>query len=209
MKGLETGKDKVKKICEVLKKETLEPAKREAEEILQKAHEQAQKIVSEAQAKAQEIEKEAKMDIERQRNVFQSSLNQACKQSLEFLKQEIESNLFNKSLSQVITKHTQDPKVLAELITAVVKAIEKDGLNSDISAYISASVPVSSVNAVLIKDILDRLKEHSVVVGNLQGGACVKLHKENITLDVSDAAIKDLVANYIRKDFRKMLFAVN
>ena len=34
MKGFETGKDKVKKICDVLKKETLEPAKEEAERII-------------------------------------------------------------------------------------------------------------------------------------------------------------------------------
>lgn len=208
MKGLESGKDKVKKICEVLKKETLEPAKREAEEILQLAHAEAEKIIAEANAQAKTIGADAKKEIERQRNVFQSSLNQACKQSLEFLKQEIENNLFNKEFSSLITKQTQEPKVLAELITAIVKAIEKEGIDSDLTAYVSSVVPAQAVNSLIAKEILGRLKEKGVVIGSMQGGIAIKLHKDNITLDITDAALKELVSQYIRKDFRDMLFAV-
>lgn len=207
MKGLESGKDKVKKICEVLKKETLEPAKKEAEEILHQAHATAENIISQANAKAKDIESAAKKEIERQRNVFQSSLHQACKQSIESLKQEIENNLFSKDLSSLITKQTQDPKVIAELVTAVVKAIEKEGINSDITAYVSSAVPAKAINSLLAQNILHRLKEKEVVLGSMQGGVAVKLHKENITLDITDIALKELVSQYIRKDFRDMLFA--
>ena len=209
MKGLESGKDKVKKICEVLKKETLEPAKKEAEEILHQAHATAENIISQATAKAKDIESAAKKEIERQRNVFQSSLHQACKQSIESLKQEIENNLFSKDLSGLITKQTQDPKVIAELLTAVVKAIEKEGINSDITAYVSSAVPAKAINSLLAQNILQRLKEKEVVLGSMQGGVAVKLHKENITLDITDIALKELVSQYIRKDFRDMLFVAN
>jgi len=209
MKGLESGKDKVKKICEVLKKETLEPAKKEAEEILHQAHATAENIISQANAKAKDIESAAKKEIERQRNVFQSSLHQACKQSIESLKQEIENNLFSKDLSSLITKQTQDPKVIAELVTAVVNAIEKEGINSDITAYVSSAVPAKAINSLLAQNILHRLKEKEVVLGSMQGGVAVKLHKENITLDITDIALKDLVSQYIRKDFRDMLFVAN
>ena len=209
MKGLESGKDKVKKICEVLKKETLEPAKKEAEEILHQAHATAENIISQANAKAKDIESAAKKEIERQRNVFQSSLHQACKQSIESLKQEIENNLFSKDLSSLITKQTQDPKVIAELVTAVVNAIEKEGINSDITAYVSSAVPAKAINSLLAQNILHRLKEKEVVLGSMQGGVAVKLHKENITLDITDIALKELVSQYIRKDFRDMLFVAN
>jgi V/A-type H+-transporting ATPase subunit E len=208
MKGLESGKDKVKKICEVLKKETLEPAKREAEEILQGAHAEAEKIVAEARQKAAGLELDAKKQIERERNIFQSSLNQACKQSLEQLKQQIEDNLFNKELTRLITKQMQDPKVLADLITAIVKAIDKEGIDADLSAYVPASVPAKSVNSLLLQDVLQRLKEKEVLLGSMAGGIAVKLHKDNITLDITDAALKELVSQYIRKDFRDMVFAV-
>ena len=209
MKGLESGKDKVKKICEVLKKETLEPAKKEAEEILHQAHATAEDIISQAHEKAKEIEFAAKKEIERQKNVFQSSLHQACKQSIESLKQQIENNLFNKELSDLITRQSQDPKVIAELLTAVVKAIEKEGINSDITAYVSAAVPAKAVNTLLAQNVLQRLKEKEVILGSMQGGVAVKIYKENITLDITDTALKELVSQYIRKDFRDMLFAAN
>ncbi len=207
MKGTETGKDKVKKICDILRRETLEPAKHEVEEMIHVAREQASEIIANARADAEKLKEEARQEIERQRNVFQSSLRQACKQALEALKQSIEEKLFNQELAGLITKHTQDPKVIAQLITAVVSAIEKEGVEASLSIYVPAAVPARSVNALLAREILEKLKEKSVLVGPLTGGIEVKLHKENITIDISDAALKELVANYIRKDFREMIFS--
>lgn len=207
MKGTETGKDKVKKICDILRRETLEPAEVEAEQIIRMGKAQAEEIVAAAQQEAEKIQLEARQEIERQKNVFQSSLSQACKQAIESLKQSIEEKLFNQELSRLMTKYTQDPKVLAQLITAVVKGIEKEGLEAVLSIYIPAAVTARAVNALLAHEILERLKEKSVLVGPLTGGIEIKLHNENMTIDVSDAALKELVANYIRKDFRELIFA--
>ncbi|NDD58392.1 MAG: V-type ATP synthase subunit E [Chlamydiae bacterium] len=209
MKGLESGKDKVKKICEVLKRETLEPAKREADEIIQKAEEQAKKIIADAQQKAMALEELAKQEMNKEKNVFQSSLHQACRQSFEKLKQEIENHLFNTELNSLLSKSTSDPKIISQLLTAVMNAIEKEGVDTDISAYVSSQVSAEEINTLLSKNILARLKEHSVTIGTISGGAVVKLNKDNISLDVSDAALKELVSKYIRKDFRQMLFTSN
>jgi V/A-type H+-transporting ATPase subunit E len=206
MKGLETGKDKVKKICDVLRRETLEPAQGEAEEIIRMAKEQAEEIIASARREITKMNDEARQEIERQKNIFQSSINQACKQAIAALKQSIEGKLFNQELGKLITQHTQDPKVLSQLVSAVVKAIEKEGIDADLSVYVPAAVPARSVNALLSHEILEKLKEKSVLVGPLTGGIEVKLHKENITVDISDAALKELVSNYIRKDFREMIF---
>ncbi|MBI2812197.1 MAG: V-type ATP synthase subunit E [Candidatus Melainabacteria bacterium] len=206
MKGIETGKDKVKKICDILRRETLEPARTEADEIVRSAREHAEDILSAARKEIETLQEEARQEIERQRNVFQSSLAQACKQALTALKQSIEEKLFNKELMRLITSQTQDPKILAQLTTAVVKAIEKEGIEANLSVYIPAAVPARAVNELLSHEIVERLKEKSVLVGPLTGGIEVKLHKENITIDISDAALKELVANYIRKDFREMIF---
>ena len=124
------------------------------------------------------------------------------------LKQSIEEKLFDQELAKLITKHTHDPKVLSQLITAVVKAIEKDGLEANLSIYVPAAVPARDVNTLLAHEILEKLKEKSVLVGPFTGGIEVKLHKENITVDITDSALKELVANYIRKDFREMIFGV-
>ena len=209
MKGTatETGKDKVKKICDILRRETLEPARSEADQILQDARSQAEQIVAAGRRDADKLIEEARSEIERQKNVFQSSLSQACKQALEALKQGIEEKLFNQELARLIAKQTQEPKVLVDLIQAVVKAIDKEGIEAKLSVYVPAAVPARSINALLFNEILEKLKEKSVLVGPLTGGIAVKLYKENITVDISDAALKELVANYIRKDFREMIFS--
>lgn len=207
MKGTETGKDKIKRICEVLRKETLEPAKAEGEEIIKTALLEAENIISEARHKAEEMLILAAAEIEKKNNVFQSSLQQACKQALDELKQSIEEKLLQPELAKAITGATQDPKTIAKLIDAVVKALETDGIDGDLSVLVPAAVSADAINNLLAKMILDRLKEKSVLIGPFSGGIEVKLHKEKITIDLSDAALKELVAHYIRKDFRKLFFA--
>lgn len=209
MKGIETGKDKVKKICEVLRKETLEPAKKEANEIIDEARSEAEKVLREAHRKAEHIVSEAKTEMEKQKNVFHSSINQASKQAIESLKQQIEEKLFNRELGQLIIKHTQDPKILAELISGIIKALERDGVNGDLSAYIPASVQAKAVNALLAEQVISKLKEKSVLLGTMAGGVEVKIRKENISIDITDVALKDLLINFIRKDFREMIFGAN
>lgn len=208
MIGTETGKDKVKKICDILRRETLAPAISEAEQIVQSAKERAEEILASGRKELEKMKEEARQEVERQRNVFQSSLTQACKQSMEALKQSIEEKLLNQELGSILTKQMHDPQLLSQLIGAVIKGIEKEGIEALLSVFVPAAVPARSVNLLLGHATLEKLKEKSVLVGPLTGGIEVKLHKEKITVDISDAALKELVANYIRKDFREMVFNV-
>jgi len=208
MKGLETGKDKVKKICDILRKETLEPARDEAEQIISNGTKEAEKIIQAALDKASKIIREAEEEIERQRKMFHSSITQACKKTIETLKQQIEEKLFNQELSRLVLKQTQDPKALAGLITVLIEAIEKKGLDTDLSVAIPAAIPAREVNMLLAKEILDRLKEKSVLLAPIAGGIELKFHKDKMTLDISDQALIELVSNYARKDFREFLFGV-
>ena len=206
MKGIDTGKDKVKKICDVLKRETLEPAKKEAEEIVHAAQLKAEEIIRDAKKEAEKTFQEARKEIEKERNVFQSSLNQACKQALEVLKQDIESKLFNPELSKILHQPLQEPQIIADLLKAVIGAIEKEGTDVDLSAFIPQAVSAETINRLLTQNILQRLKGGSVQVASLKGGIAVKMDKENITIDVTEEALKELVSTYIRKDFRETLF---
>jgi V/A-type H+-transporting ATPase subunit E len=209
MKGLDTGKDKVKKICDVLRKETLEPAKREAEETLSRAQAEAAAIIEAAEKEAARIYEETRREIEKQHTIFQASLAQACRQTLELLKQEIEEKLFNRELSALLGKQLQEPKVLHQLIDAVVGALGKEGTDADLSIYIPAAVPARTINDLLAGSVLEKLKEKSVLLSGIAGGIEVKLHNKRLTIDISEATIREIVANYIRKDFRDLLFGKN
>ena len=206
MKGLETGKDKVKKICDILKKETLEPAKMQAEELLEEAKKEVETILSEARDQADRLLVNARQEIEKQRAIFQASIAQACRQTIEDLKEKVEKKLFSPELRHLIAKPMQDTKVIARLITAVVEAIEKEGIDVDLTAYIPAMIPAEEVNALLASEIIQKLKEKGVLLSSIGGGIEVKLWEQGLILDLSDQALKELLAGYIRKDFRELIF---
>lgn len=206
MKTLENEQDKIQKICDALRKQTLEPAQAEAEKIIQAGHARAEQIVQEARQQSDQLLAEARKKIERERNVFESSLSQASKQSIEALKQAIEHQLFTPELHDQIVKNTTDPKVIASLITSIVSAIEKEGLGVDLNAYVPASVPAQQVNALLAKEIINKLNGKSVALANFAGGAKIRVEGKNITLDISNTEIEELIQRYVRKDFRKLLF---
>jgi V/A-type H+-transporting ATPase subunit E len=69
MKGIETGKEKVKKICEALRRETLEPAMQEAEEIIRDAREKADRILQDAEKQVEGLHVQAKEKIEREKDL--------------------------------------------------------------------------------------------------------------------------------------------
>ena len=209
MKSVDTGKDKVKKICEVLKKETLDPAKKEADRIIAAARAEAEKIVENAKREGKRSIEDAKKKIEEEKSVFQASLNLAAKKSLDTLKHEVERKLFNEELDAFVGKQMNDPKVVAELIAAIVKGIEKEGLDTDLKGVISSAVSTEAVNKELIQGILDRLKGKSVEVGDIAGGAQVKIVDKNLTIDMTDEALKALLASFVRDDFRSVIFAAS
>lgn len=207
MKTLEKGQDKIQKICDILRHETIEPAKHEAEGIIESAKVRAEEIVAEAKRQAEKLHAQARAEIEQERNVFHSSLNQAAKQSLEALKQDVEHRLFNVELERILETQTADPKVIANLITAIVKAIEKDGITTNLSAVIPKAVSAADVNRYIGEEILSKLKSGTVDVGDFDGGAKVKLLDKKMTIDITDDALRELLTGYVRKDFRKLFFA--
>ncbi len=205
-KTLEKGEEKIQKICDALRKETLEPAKQEAEELINEAKLRAEQIIAEARQESEKILAHARENVEQERNVFHSSLEQASRQSVEELRQEIEHRLFNDELEQLVSKQTKDPKVIGKLVDAIVKAIEKEGLKTDISVVIPNTVKPDEVNAVLGEGVLKKLKDGGVKIGGFSGGAQVKLLEKKMTIDITEQSLIDLLSKYLRKDFRQLLF---
>jgi V/A-type H+-transporting ATPase subunit E len=206
MKTLEKGQDKIQKICDKIRRETLEPAKEEAESIIVAAKKKAEEIVKEAEHHAEQLIKQAKVKIEQERTIFHSSLQQAAKQMLESLRQQIEVSFFNEELQSVLAKNLSHPQLIADLINSLVKAVEKEGIRTDFSAVIPRSVSPDDVTDLLLDSIKKRLQAAPLEIGHFAGGAQVKLVGRKMTLDLTDQALKELLANYVRKDFRQIVF---
>ncbi|WP_075883589.1 V-type ATP synthase subunit E [Candidatus Protochlamydia sp. W-9] len=207
MKSLEQGQEKIQRICDKIRHQTIEPAQEEARKIIEAAHLRAKEIIANAEQHAEQYIKQAKGQIEQERNVFHSSLQQASKQTIESLKQEIEYHLFNEELQSVLEKQLSDPKLIAELINGIVKAIDRDGLNTDLTVVIPRAVSADDVSALLLDGVRKKLKRKPLEIGQFAGGAQIKLHGKKMTVDLSDQTIKELLANYVRKDFRQLIFS--
>lgn len=206
-KTLENGQDKIQQICNALKQETLDPAKKEAEAIIADAHAQAETIIKEAHARSEEMYQEGLKRLEKEKSVFDSALVQGAKQAVETLRQDVETQLFNHELSQLVEKETKDPKVIAKLIDAMVKAIDKEGVEAKLEAVIPQTLNPKEVNALLADNILKSLEGKSVAVGSIEGGAQIKVAGKQMTVVLTDAVVKQLLSRFLRKDFRKILFA--
>ena len=206
MNDILTGEDKLKEICDTLKNQTIDPAKEKAKEIITTAQSRAKEIISKADNDAKKRLAEADKEIKKKEDLSLSSVRSAASQVIDKLKQEILEFFFNKNLKQLIVDGMQKEKTVADLIDTVIKAIKEEGINGDLSAYIPKEVKAESINKMLATDILDTLKEKKVLEGNFSGGAKIKLISDQMTLDISDEALRELVANFIRKDFREMIF---
>lgn len=205
MKNLESGKDKLQKICDALRKETLDPARQEAREVIENAHMQAAEIVEDAKEKAERILQEANREIEEKKRVAHASLSQSCRQSVEALKQRIEKELFQQDLTKIIAKEMSEPKLVAEIVTALVQAMEK-GTDEEFTAFIPEGVSPRSINEKLAAHVLARLAHKTVVAGDFAGGVKLQLQGKKITVDVSDAAVQEMIGQYIRRDLRDLVF---
>jgi V/A-type H+-transporting ATPase subunit E len=206
MKGLETGKDKIQKICDQLKKETLEPARQEAREIIENGHLQAEEIVSEAKAKAEELLSTAHSEIEEKKRVFQASLNLACRQGIEDLKQKIESELFNKELISLVQKEMLDPKLIAHLLNSFMQSMEEKGIEEEFTAVIPKEISPRSITALLASKTIEKLQNKVAAIGDFHGGVQVQIKGRKMTVDISDAVVRELISAYIRKDLRDLVF---
>ena len=207
MEKLDTGKEKIQKICSILRKETIEPAKQEAKEILENASLEREQIIKQAQIEAQNIIDNGKKENEKFKKIFESSINLACQKVIDDLKEKIENVLFNENLKNLLDKELENPKIISEIIKVIILAIEEEGIDSDISAFIGKKISAKDVDFVLLDKIKEKLKENKVKIADFDTGVYIKLIQEQITIDMSDLAIREMVASFIQEEFRKMIFS--
>jgi len=206
-KTADENANKIQKICDLLRKETIEPAKQEAREIVENAHLSAKQIIEEANQEKQRIEKQTHDELEKKKAAFIASLQVSSRQAVEQLKQSIQAELFTNHIKEKVAKATQDPQLVAEIINSLVEAIRNDGIDSDLELVLSKNLTKEKIEKWLTSSVNEQLDKKQVALADIAGGAKIKMVDNNITLDMSDEAISSLLINYLREDFRKLIFA--
>ena len=209
METLERGQEKIDRICSALRRDVLEPAKKQAEEIVADGQREAEQLVAEARKQAEEIMNAARISIEQERNAFYFSLQHAVKQALESLRHDIENKVFSDHLHDLIAKSGAHPDLIAKLINGIVQILKRDGLATDLTVLIPHTISPQEINDLLIHDVLNVLKEKSVTIGKFAAGAQVKINNKKIVIDMSEDALVALLASFIvRADFRNRFLAL-
>ncbi|MCH9613460.1 MAG: V-type proton ATPase subunit E [Chlamydiia bacterium] len=203
MKAIDSGKDKVKKICDVLKRETLEPAKRDALELIRDAEEKAEVLLAKAKEAADEEIRKAREQIAQEKRVFESSLSLSAKQALNALKAEIATKLMSQEVGELI--NVQTPEMSAKLLDVILQAIEKDGLDANLEIALARNIDKDELVKHLGASSAKFLEKNELVVGNFVGGVSVRLKDAKITIDLTEQTLKELLINYTREDFRSLI----
>ncbi|MCF7852069.1 MAG: hypothetical protein K9M07_02380 [Simkaniaceae bacterium] len=206
MKVIDSSKEKVKKICDVLIRETLEPAHKQAEAVIEEAHKEGEKIIEKARLKAKKMIEEAEASIQERQRVFESSLKVSTQQVLTQLRDRIEHHLFHKELDSQIRRYLSNKETVVKIINTVVEALKKDGVSANIEAILSKKFKAEEICADLLSDVIVALKGQTVQVESALEGVMIKCIDQHFSVDITEKAVKELLTMYAQESLRKILF---
>lgn len=203
--ALQSADKKVQEICDVLREETLKPAKKEAQRYLEQARWEADEIIKKAKEEAERIAKENQKKLDKDFKIHESSLQLAIKQAVQKLKQSIEA-VFSREWQAMLGRKLQSEDVVAKLINTLVNAVEKDGLKTDLIAVIPKEISKEAIVAALQENVKKRITKEKIILGEIRGGAELKLVEEKMVIAMSDQAIIELLRQYVTETLKEKMF---
>lgn len=204
MKHLDTGSEKIKKICDAIRHETLEPAKQQARAIVEQASDQAASIIQDARNQADAILDNAKKQYEKEKQIFEASMVHSSKLFKEKLKQEIESMFLSPALENVTSTIFNDPKMTAQIVNAIVDGWNKQSVGGDLVAMISQGINKEEFAKSLSSDVKSRML--NIESQGAIPGVILKSQGENLRIEISQSQLTDALMNSLRQDFRKFFY---
>ena len=206
MEQRSSGDERLAAICQKIRNETLEPAEQEAQSILLNAEREAAKIKVEARQHADQLLHDARKELLEEQKAFEASLQQACKQTVDLLRQKVEKTLFKPALDAWLEKEFSSEEKTAQLLDILIEYLKKEGIEGDISAWIGSHLSKEEVVKHLAITSLKALPKEGIHVADQAHGIILKLADKHITIEITPDAIKELMAAFIRNDFRRFLF---
>lgn len=206
MDTLERGKNKLGEICDILRKETLEPAQNEANQIIENAQLESQKIIEKAHIDAENLLEEARAKIAQEKKLFESSMALAAKQTFDQLKEKIQIQLFNDQLDHLSKSMMSESELVAQLIAAIINIIEKEGLGANLSVTLAKTIKPETVSQYLAVSAAEKVKKGAMTIETSNGDAKIVLQDQKMSVDISSDSLKSVLGSFLRDSFRNVLF---
>jgi len=193
-------------ICQVVRNETLDPALKEAEQIKLEAELEANKIKEHAKKEAENLIHETKKEIEAKQAAFSSALEQATRQTLDLIRQRIEEELFSPQLTALLDKEFSDEARSAHILDLIIENLQKEGLEGNLGVWLGKKLPKEQIAQHLVQASLKAVPKEGLLVSNHSYGLVVKVLDKHISVEITPESVRDLIASFLRADFRKLLY---
>ena len=201
-----TGDQRLAAICQMIRNETLDPAKEEAEEIKHSAERDAARIRAEAKCQAERMLHDARTLLREEREAFDASIEQASRQVLSLLREKIEKTLFNSALDHYLSTELYDETKTTELLDLIIKQIQIEGLGGDLAIWLGNHLSKEKVISALSQEAVKKISAQAVFVGTHDVGVIVKIVDRHLALEITPEALKEMMSAFLRPDFRTVLF---
>lgn len=207
MEGRGTGDERLAAICQMIRNETLDPAKEEAEQIRHAAERDAARIRAEAKRQAEQMIHDARSLIKDERDAFDVSLEQAARQAVGLLKEKIEKSLFNPGLDQYVNDELHSEAKTAHLLDLLIQEVQKEGLDGDVSVWLGKNLKKDEVLKHLSQHTLKKVSSGNLLVGENTYGIVLKIVDRHLSIEITPEGIKEMMSTFLRPDFRSILFS--
>jgi V/A-type H+-transporting ATPase subunit E len=202
-----SGDERLAAICQVVRNETLDPALREAEEIRLEAEREANTIIENARKEAERLLHETKRELEAKQASFSSALEQATRQTLDLIRQQIEKELFSPQFTALLEEEFKSEKKSAHLLDLIIENLQQEGLEGNLGVWLGKKLAKEKVAKELAKASLKAIPKDGLHISDHYYGLIVKLVDKHISIEITPESIRDLIASFLRAEFRNLLYA--
>jgi V/A-type H+-transporting ATPase subunit E len=96
---------------------------------------------------------------------------------------------------------------ISKAISVIFNLIEKNGLGVNLQVLLPKHADLNKISDQLISQFKDKLLKSSVQVDGIKGGCEIKLIDKKISIEMTDIAIKELLASYVMPELREKIFS--
>ena len=202
--GVDSANSKVQEICDLLKKETLDPAKVEAARIVEEAEQKAQSMIEKGKAQLAKLEEEHQKKLDKQLEVHEMAIQLAIKQGLAQLKENVLA-LFTEEMQTQMGKSLDEKGAVTKIVEALITSLEKEGIDGDFSVSIPKHIEVSDLLNDLSDGVKNCIQQNKIEIGHGKSGIYVVMTEGKVGIEVSQDSMMALLSEYVGSELRKKI----
>jgi V/A-type H+-transporting ATPase subunit E len=205
----------VQELIDRIRAAGVQAAQEEADRLLHHARQQAAEIVAQAKSEAEAMQEKARSEIEAYRQASIEALRLAARDTVLDLKARVISR-FEEFVKRLVTSATRDQELVRSIVLVLAgHAAEEFIKDKEIEVRISNSLLEGQKGPVFKEEgrlaILglssDMLREGVKLMpdSDIEGGACVRLVKDKLEIDLSDRAVSRMIGDRLLPRFKAIL----